>query len=309
MKTVSIIILNFNGSKDTLECLKSVEKLVINNYKLQVVVVDNGSTDGNIDAIRNFQFSIFNFQFIKNKENLGFSGGNNVGIRYARDKNADYILLLNNDTIIDKHIVSELLKVAESNEEIGIVAPKIYFAKGHEFHKNKYKENERGKVIWYAGGVIDWNNVIGVHKGVDEVDKGQHEKTEETNFASGCCMMVKKEVFQKVGFLEKKYFLYYEDSDFSERIKKAGFTIMYAPLAFLWHKNAGSTGGSGSKLQDYYITRNRMLFGMRYAPFRSKLALIKESIFLFMRGRVWQKRGILDFYLGKFGRGSYAIKS
>ena len=161
---------------------------------------------------------------------------------------------------------------------------------------------------------MDWNNVIGKHHGVDEVDKSQYEKVEETEFASGCCMMVKREVFEKVGFFDERYYLYYEDSDFCQRVKALptgrqgkGHRVMYAPKAVIWHKNAASAHGSGSSLQDYYITRNRLLFGMHYAPFRSKLALVRESFSLLLNGRQWQRRGILDFYLGKFGKGNYPI--
>ena len=120
-------------------------------------------------------------------------------------------------------------------------------------------------------------------------------------------MLIKKEVLQRIGLFDEKYFLYYEDSDLSQRVKKVGYKIVYAPKAILWHKNAGSAGGSGSTLQDYYITRNRLFFGLQYVPFRAKLALVKESIVLLIKGRSWQKRGILDFYLGKLGRGSFII--
>ena len=152
---------------------------------------------------------------------------------------------------------------------------------------------------------MDWNNVIGHHRGVDEIDRGQFDKTEETELATGCCMLLKKEVFEKVGMLDDKYFLYYEDADLSIRTKKKGFKIVYVSKSVIWHKNASSAGGSGSVLQDYYITRNRLLFGFRYSAIRAKFALLRESLALLINGRKWQKRGVLDFYLGKLGRGSY----
>jgi len=301
MKIV-IIILNWNGKENTIACLESIKQLESKNYQLEVAVVDNASSDGSGDAIKN---KFPKVTVIENKKNLGFSGGNNVGITYALENNANYVLILNNDTIVDKHLLNNLLEVAISNEKVAIVAPKIYFAKGYEFHKDRYEKNERGKVIWYAGGIMDWSNVIGHHRGVDEVDKGQYEKIEETDFASGCCMLIKGEVFKKVGMLDEKYFLYYEDSDLSEQTKRAGYSVIYAPKAILWHKNAGSAGGSGSSLQDYYITRNRLLFGMRFAPLRAKIALLKESMKLLIDGRDAQKKGILDFYFMRFGKGSY----
>ncbi|MDP3726851.1 MAG: glycosyltransferase family 2 protein, partial [bacterium] len=223
MRSIAIVILSFNGEKDTLECLKSIKNLKTDGFELLTIVVDNGSDKK--FSIYNSQFSNTKLKVIRNEENLGFSGGNNVGISYALKKNADYICILNNDTIVDKDLIEEFLKLAQSNEEIGIVVSKIYFAKGFEFHKNRYKEEERGHVIWYAGGVMDWGNVIGVHRGVDEVDHGQYEKVQETDFASGCCMFVKREVFERVGMLDKKYFLYYEDNDLSQRAKQVGFRI------------------------------------------------------------------------------------
>lgn len=304
MKHIFVSIINFNGSANTFDCLASLEQLSMKSFKTTVIVIDNGSEQINLSKVA---FKHFTLRYIRNKSNLGFSGGHNGSIRYALDNGADHVLVLNNDTIIDKSLIEELLNVAEKDKNIGIVVPKIYFASGYEFHKDRYKKENLGKVFWYAGGEMDWKNVIGYHRGVDEVDRGQYDLVEETDFASGCCMLVKREAFEKVGFFDEKFFLYYEDSDLCEKVRKAGYSIMYSPKAILWHKNAGSAGGSGSELQDYYITRNRMLFGFRYAPFRSKLALFKESLNLLLKGRHWQRKGILDFYLGRFGKGSYPI--
>ena len=154
---------------------------------------------------------------------------------------------------------------------------------------------------------MDWKNVIGAHRGVDEVDKGQFDTVETIDYASGCCMLIKRSVLEKVGLFDDRYFLYYEDADFSERVKRKGSEILFCPKAVLWHKNAESAGGSGSDLQDYYISRNRLLFGVKYAPIRSKIALIKEGWKIARSGRKWQRQGIIDFYSQKFGKGSYNI--
>ncbi|GAG55887.1 unnamed protein product, partial [marine sediment metagenome] len=159
-------------------------------------------------------------------------------------------------------------------------------------------------VIWYAGSRMDWENVLASHRGVDEVDIGRYQRMEETDFATGCCMLVKREVFEKIGLFDKKYFLYWEDNDFSQRAKKAGFKVYFAPEAVIWHKNAGSSK-SGSFLHDYYLTRNRLLFAFKYASLRAKIALIKESIIKLFKGRKWEKKGIIDFYLGRFGKGGW----
>lgn len=299
MKSVFISIIDFNGQENTINCLRSIESLEKVNFKLNVIVVNNYPQE----KLNLPKFSGLNLKMIENKENLGFAGGHNIAIKNALENGADYILVLNNDTIVNKSLITELLK--SSNSEIGIIVPKIYFAKGHEFHKTRYKEEEKGKIIWYAGGIMDWENVIGHHRGVDEVDNRQYDTVGPSDFASGCCMLVKREVFEKVGFFDERYFLYYEDNDLSQRALRSGFKILYQPKAILWHKNAGSAGGSGSLLQDYYITRNRMLFGIKFAPLRSKASLVRESIRLLLQGRSWQKKGILDFYFGNFGKGSY----
>jgi len=302
MPIVLVSLINFNSSKNTLSCLDSLGKVKIDGFVLNVVVVDNASRE---EFKVEKKYSNFQLKIIRSDENLGFSGGQNLGIKYGLENDVDYFVVLNNDIILEENFLVELLKTFEIEKNCGIVSPKIYFAKGHEFHKNRYETGDLGKVIWYAGGKIDWQNLIASHIGVDEVDKGQYEKLRQTDFASGCCEVIKKEVFEKIGLFDEKYFLYYEDNDLSQRAKKAGFNIYYQPKAILWHLNAGSTGGSGSLLHDYYITRNRLLFGFKFASLKTKLALVKESFKLIIVGRQWQKKGALDFYLMRFGKGSY----
>jgi len=309
MKQVFISLLNYNGSENTIDCLESLRNINTDSFKLTIIVVDNASSDNSIKSIKNHVLTskYGNVKFIENKKNMGFSGGHNTAIRYALSNKADYVLLLNNDIYVDKNFLKELFVVSEQDDNIKIAVPKIYFAPGYEFHKDRYSNQEKGKVFWYAGGEVDWANIIGRHRGVDEVDKGEFDNIEQTEIATGCSMLIKKEVFEKIGNLDDKYFLYYEDADLSMRVKRNGFKIMYVPKSVIWHKNAESTGGSGSTLQDYYITRNRLMFGFRYAPIRTKLALLKESLFLLFNGRKWQKKGALDFYLDNFGKGSYKI--
>lgn len=303
MKQVYISLINYNGTENTLACLASLEQVAIEDFNLHVVIIDNASKEPfkvNSSSFKNFSATV-----ITNKHNLGFSGGHNVGMKFALAHGADYVIVLNNDTVVDKRLIIGLVEAAEAHANAGIIAPKIYFAKGYEYHKDRYKKEELGKVIWYAGGVMDWANLLASHRGVDEVDHGQFDTLEETAFASGCCMLVKKEVLEKVGLFDERYFLYYEDNDLNQRAKHAGFKILYAPAAKLWHKNAGSAGGSGSVLQDYFISRNRLLFGYTYAPVRTKIALFRESMRVLFTGRAWQKKGIEDYYRRKLGKGSF----
>ncbi len=289
---ISIVVLNYKGSGETLECLESLRRCSRGNHDVETIVVENGSDDGSVEAFA----KIKNIQLVANDKNLGFSGGMNSGIRYALKRNADYIIILNNDTIVDKNLVLNLAKLAQSAD---IIAPKIYFAPGFEFHKDRYKKQDRGKVIWYAGGSIDWKNILGIHTGVDEIDKGQFAKPKEIDFATGACMLIKKEVFEKIGFFDDKYFLYLEDMDFCVRAKKTGFKIKFSPDAILWHKNAISSGGSGSKLQDYYITRNRLLFAAKYVDLRTKITALEQIVSL-SKDPI-KRSALIDFLTFKLG--------
>ncbi|GIW61531.1 MAG: glycosyl transferase [Patescibacteria group bacterium] len=300
MEKVIISIIDYNGRDDTIACLRSIEKLVTENFFFEVVVIDNYPQGFFSLGDEKFDIPI---TIIKTPKALGFAGGQNKGIEYALEQNADYVLVLNNDTLVDKNLLRELVRASREDKKRGAIVPKIYFAKGHEFHKDRYTKDELGRIIWYAGGRMDWNNIYGIHIGVDEVDHGQYDHESETELLTGCCVLLTKDVLNKVKGFDNRYFLYYEDADLNERIKKAGFLIWYRPSALLWHVNAASTGGSGSPTQDYYISRNRLLFGMKYASLRTKIALIRESLRILRSGREWQKKGVIDFYLRRLKNG------
>ena len=222
MNKVFITTISFNNNAETISLLDSLENVNKNEIELSVVVIDNASKEKfkNTASYKNFKLEI-----LRSEENLGFAGGQNLGIKHALEKGAETILILNNDITVDSNFLTPLISLLKRNA--GIISPKIYFTRGHEYHKNRYKSSDLGKVIWYAGGVMDYKNVIGKHIGVDEVDMGQYEKVREIDFATGCCVAVKKEVFEKIGFFDERYFLYYEDNDFSLRAKEAGFSLMY----------------------------------------------------------------------------------
>jgi len=302
MTKISISIIHFGELETTIKCLESLDNLNLLNIEIKVIIINNDSNIEFPDVKK--KFSKFLAVIINNTENKGFSGGHNQGFRFAVKNNSDYHIVLNNDVIVDRNLVINLLKCYRKDEKIGIVSPKIYFTKGHEFHKKRYSEKELGKVIWYAGGIIDWDNLINKHNGVDEVDKGQFDEDLKTDFATGACAMLPIEVIKKVKGFDNRYFLYYEDGDINMRIKREGYKIYYCAKAFMWHNNAGSSS-SGSQLQDYYITRNRLLFGFSYAPTKTKAALFRESIKILLSGRKWQKIGVRDYYLKRLGKGSY----
>lgn len=297
MKRVSVVIVNWNGKNDTVDCLSSLRKLKTQDYDLRVYVIDNGSTDDSVDVIRREHDWV---TVVETGENLGFSGGTNVGIRRALREKAQYVWLLNNDTIVDRDALSVL--DAFTDENIGIAGSKIYFAPGKEYHRNRYSKNEQGKVIWYAGGQIDWANMYASHRGVDFVDTGQFRSVEDTPFVTGCSMIVRRSVYDAIGLLDERYYLYLEDVDFCLRAKRHGFRIVFVPSSVLWHIGAGSSGGAGNPLHEYYITRNRLLIGMTYAPLRTKIALIREAFRHVFGDSSLRRRAILDACFCRFGK-------
>lgn len=295
-QTVYCIIVNWNGKKDTDVCLASLADCVRKGIDFHVVVVDNGSSD---DSVGFLQKKYPWVEFLPTGENLGFTGGNNAGIRYALKKGAEIVWLLNNDTFVDKNVLSAVR--AFSDEHVGICGSKIYFAPFHEFHHGRYTKSDRGRVIWYAGGIVDLNNVYASHRGVDEVDHGQFDLQEETPFITGCSMMIRREVFERTGLLDDRYYLYLEDLDFCFRAGRAGFRLMYIPSSVLWHVNAGSSSRPGNALHEYYFTRNRLLMGFLYTPWRTKFALIREALRFVLFGSPVRRKAVLDAAFGRFG--------
>ena len=289
------VVLSYNSKNYIGECLDSL--LMVNT---DILIVEGGSTDGSVEFLKRYSLKM-----IETNKNLGYAGGNNVGLRYALENNYDFVWIVNPDIVVDPKALDEAIKVMTKDDKTAVVASKVFFAPGLEFHKNRYSKKEIGKVLWYAGGGNDWKNVFAVHHGINEVDKGQFDKEKEVDFATGSSMLIRSQALREVGILDEKYFLYYEENDLLQRIRKAGWKLMYAPKSIVWHK-VGQAAGVGSPLADYYITRSRLMFGMRWAPFKTKLSLIKESLKLLFMGRRWQKIGIRDFYLGRFGQGSYA---
>ena len=305
MVKVSIIILTSNALAMTKEELADIAGLNTTGIEAECLVVDNGSLDGTEDAIKNYKLPNMGYKFIRNSSNLGFAGGNNVGMKDAIGHGCDYVLLLNNDVILSKDMVIKLAEFMEGSPKTGLASPKMYFAKGYEFHRDRYKKNEEGKVIWYAGGVLDRNNIYSSHRGVDEVDKGQYNTTTETDFANGACVIIRGGGLRKIGYLDASFFLYWEDADFSERARRAGYGVMYFPETCVWHKVSASTGGSGSSSNDYFLTRNRFYFAVRHASLRAKFAVIRDTVKLLFTGRPWQKKGAGDALLGIKGIGTW----
>lgn len=295
----TILLVHYNSDTETTNCLQSLEKITLPEREYSIVVVDNGSTSPYERPALKRGAQV---HYLRSEANLGFTGGNNLGIHYAIEKfNSDYIILLNNDTYVAPNAFEILITVAEDNPRAGIVAPKIYFAKGREFHKN-YAQDALGSVLWYGGGSIDWQHLVAFHRGVDEVDRGQFANQTESEFATGCCMLVKREIFEKVGLLDRRYFLYLEDVDFNMRAKQFGYEIHYTDKAKVWHVNAGSSSGSGSMIHVYYQTRNRLLFFQLYGSLKTKLILYKLLLRYLLNGTKYERLGAFHYLTAQFGK-------
>lgn len=306
---LAIVILSYNTEKLTKNCLSSLSKAFKNAKNKPVIwVVDNHSKDSSRQMLEKQKKSYSKLELVFNNRNFGFAKGNNIGIKKAILHGAEYILILNSDTEVKDDFYQPLLDWLLKNPQAGVVTPKIYFAPGYEYHKERYKKSDKGKVIWAAGGENDWQNIYGKNRGVNQVDCGQFDKPAEVDFASGCCFLASAKTWQEARFFDEKYFMYYEDNDFCQRVKKLGKKIYYLPISKIWHLNSGSSRVGGD-LQDYFIIRNRLLFGFRWASIRTKLALAREAMRLFFRGRKWQKIAVRDYLLKNFGMGSWQSAS
>ncbi len=260
---IFIIILNWNGGKDTIECLNSVLNIDYDNF--QIILVDNGSNDGIVDYVKNEFPSII---VLEANENLGFVEGNNVGIRYALADNTDYIFLLNNDTIVSQNILNELLVVIKKSKDIAVVTPKIL---------NYYDKD----VIESVGGILSLNYSKNIAIGYGQKDNGQYDHDKEVNFVSGCAFFARADIFKKVGLFDKKYFAYYEDMDICWKLVKQGYKLYYAYKAKVWHKVSAATGGYKSPNAIYWSTRNRFIFVKSCGSKRNIVFFIIYFIFIY----------------------------
>lgn len=238
---VSIITVNYNGLKDTCSLIDTIP---IEKPSIEVIVVDNASKANEASVLEDRYPHI---NVIQSNTNLGFAGGNNLGIKAAKGK---YLYLVNNDTEFKEFNIQSLIERIESSDNIGIVCPKIRFW-------------GQPQPIQFAGytplsKITMRNKCIGF----GEQDKGQYNTARPTPYAHGAAMLIKHEAIEKVGFMPENYFLYYEELDWSMMFKRAGYEIWYEPAAEIFHKES-STTGQNSPLRTYYITRNRLLFTKR----------------------------------------------
>lgn len=305
--SIFILLLNWNGYQDTLECLESLQK--ITSVCFQIVIIDNHSQD---QSVAMFRQKAPHIPVLETTENLGFAGGNNHGIRWALEQGAEWIFLLNNDTIVDPDSLSAFLSASQAQPKAKILGAKIY-----QYHKPS--------VIDHLGGMWEFEkgDFMSLHQGHRE-DGISYEKMHPVDYVCGAAFFVHRSVFETIGFLEEKFFLLWEEADFCFRAKRAGFQIWTAPQAKVWHKVSSSFVG-GKPHMHYFWWRGRLLWIHRNCSPEEKKRLYYKILLpeLIKMGRHFLLRtlssffssrsaeqalrlkagwkGVLDYYQGRFG--------
>jgi GT2 family glycosyltransferase len=273
---ISIVVLNYNGKEHLDDCLKSLKALKYPNF--EVIVVDNGSTDGSVNFVRKFFKWV---RIVENEENLGFCEGNNRGYKASKGK---YVVLLNNDTVVEPEWLSEMMKIIEKNESIGACACKVkLFSERNLFNSAGIELDVYG--FAFSRGLPCRNNY--------EQDKGQYDKIEEVFSSYGAAMMVRKSAIKRVGFLNPDFKMWFEEIDFCWRLRLAGYKIFYVPTAIVYHKLFSTQKTSVfSKKQKFFLERNRLRtllqnYGAwmlaRVLPFYTVLKISEVLMYLIFR--------------------------
>lgn len=275
---VSIILLNYNGAEDTIACLQSLRGIYYNNYN--IVIVDNASTDDSVKRIHHYlqsQSLVFNFYrspneamqsqlsqteftLLQTEYNGGYGYGNNIGIRYALKHGAEYVLVLNNDTVVDPGFLKPMVQMCEADDTIGIASGKIYFY-------------DRPDVFWFNGGKFNSLTSRIEHICFNKEDTGQ-KPPEENTFITGCMWLIPGRMFEKVGFITEEYFMYVEDIEYCYRVLKQGFTLKVSEKSRIWHKIGGATDSQLSPFSVYMMSRNLVIFiKLHFTVFRFCIAM------------------------------------
>lgn len=243
---VAAIVINFNGRDVTLQTLESLCR--VDYRELEIIVVDNGSTDGSFEAVEKEFPGVCQ---VRREVNEGVAAGMNVGIACALEGDCDYLLILNNDIEVDPQMISELVTVGESERSVGCVGPKTYY----------YEDRER---LWSAGGLLHFRESVTSERGMGEEDLGQYDKVQEVDYINGCAMLVKRAVMERVGLFDPAYFVGVEDADWCMRMKRKGYRCAYTPHAILFHM-VSHTLGNYTTGHTFQTGRSTAIFVRRYA--------------------------------------------
>jgi len=254
---VFIIILNWNGKIDTLNCLSSLQAISYPNR--EIVVVDNGSKDNSVEQIKSLYPSV---TLLETEKNLGYAEGNNVGIRYALEHHADYILLLNNDTTVATDLLEQLTNAGLQNPDTGVFGATLFYM-------------DKPDTVWFAGAKWNFQTLSFDYPYQDQ--KLPENINTETDYACGAALFFRADVAQSIGLLDARFFLVWEESDWCLRATRAGYGCIMVPSAYVWHKVGASFDGESSPLRQYFSYRNRLLWAEKNLSKKDLLHLIKDS--------------------------------
>lgn len=261
---ISIVLLNYNGADDTINCLDSLNKISYKNYN--IIIVDNVSTDDSVARIEDYLLSLESkkktvvsrgvsagvneilpaYLFLHSNYNGGYGHGNNVGIKHAINTGADYVLIINNDTIVDPDFLEPMVKLCEEDESIGIASAKIYYL-------------DKPDTLWFNGGSYHPCTGRVKHFNWGEKDVGQQPLSEVT-FITGCLWLIPKKIFKDVGFINEKYFMYVEDLEYCQRVLQSGYSLRVTMNSRIYHKVGSGSGGETTYFSSYWTTRNKLFF-------------------------------------------------
>lgn len=252
---ITIVILNWNGIDDTLACLSSLAALMYPNFN--VIVVDNGSTDDSLDKLRAYR-NPYPLIILETGCNLGYAGGNNVGMKHAVANGADYVLVLNNDTEVAPDLLDRLVEAAQAHPDVGIFGPRVYY-------------HHDPKRIWFARGVWNEQTLYFSWPGQGRIESEIGAEECETDYVTGAALMFSAEVARRIGYFDERFFLVFEESDWCYRARKAGYRLRMISSAKVWHKIGVSFGSENSPLRAYFSARNVLLWNQLHLPVSPRL--------------------------------------
>ncbi|WP_051640922.1 glycosyltransferase family 2 protein [Bacillus sp. MB2021] len=271
-ESVGIILLNWNSYFDTYDCLKSLELITYSPF--HIYIADNNSNDDSFDRLKkDYREKKFNLKitFLQTGSNLGFAGGNNVALKLAYQHGHKYFWLLNNDTVVDREALSELIKTINKSMDYGVVGSKILY----------YDT----KKIWFAGGTISKITGSPNHLGFGEIDNGQYNQEQDVDYITGCSLLIRSNILKDVGYMDEDYFLYFEETDWNIKIASKGYRLVYSPNSIVYHKVSSSTGGDKEPAPfiDYYLIRNRYLITRRNKKYFNTITSFLFLIIVFLK--------------------------
>jgi GT2 family glycosyltransferase len=291
---VTIVLVNWNSSADTLECVRSC--LAAEGPEFETTIVDNNSNDGSWETLAAALGSEPRVSLLRASQNLGFAGANNLGITRALETGADFVWLLNNDTIVNSTTLGALVDAARAHPRAGILGSKIHLW-------------SRPDTLWFAGGSIqNHGHHYSLHRGENEIDRGQYDQVAEVEYITGCSMLVRCAALRDIHLMSEDYFLYWEDVDWCTRARLAGWSCLYVPQSTLLHKVGASTDRQ-PEIKLRYETRNRLRYQWRFnrpGTMEAMAAVLLDFGYHCLRrdpyGYRGQMKGLRDFLLGRTGK-------